>query len=175
MSPASSRTISKSTVQQPVGSQRRNSLRARGTANRAQINVQAEFFSKPEQAAFGAFVKRKGVPLRTADRAEQNRVRRAASGECFGGQRFAGAVDRSAAEWQLAEFELVAERASRNRRAFVRPRASLRDRCRLRQAPRSSCALHVMARSLPASADSCRTAVVRLDSGSGRVWPRRTW
>src|SRR5579864_8064259 len=52
----------------------RNSLESVAQADGAKVNVQAEFFSQGEQAAFGTVREWERVPLRAADGAEQNRI-----------------------------------------------------------------------------------------------------
>src|SRR6185437_2241550 len=79
-------------------------------ADGAQINEQAELLAQGEEAAFRTNVERELVPGWAADGAEKDRVRRAAAREGLRGERHAAAVNRLAAEGQLAEVEGVAER-----------------------------------------------------------------
>ena len=57
-----------------VRTKRRNSLEGVAQTDRAKIDVEAEFFSQGEQAAFGAIRERERVPLGASDGAEQNRI-----------------------------------------------------------------------------------------------------
>ena len=62
-------------IAQALGTQRRNSAQRRPQANGPQIDVKPEFLAEAEQPGFRARAKRQRFPLRTADRAEQNRIR----------------------------------------------------------------------------------------------------
>jgi hypothetical protein len=93
-----------------VGPKRRNSLQRVAQTDRAKIDVETEFFSQGEQAAFWAIREWKRVPLWPADGAEQNRIGFAAFSECRRGQRSAERIDCSAAEWKFAKVEAVAMR-----------------------------------------------------------------
>ena len=77
--------------------------------NRPQIDVEAERLPQAEQTSFGALFQRQRIPLRAANRTQQNRFGRASSGERFGGKRSAEAVNRDAAKSELAELKLVFE------------------------------------------------------------------
>src|SRR6185437_78598 len=93
-----------------LGAQRRDALQRGAHADGAQINEQAELLAQGEEAAFRTNVERELVPGWAADGAEKDRVRRAAAREGLRGERHAAAVNRLAAEGQLAEVEGVAER-----------------------------------------------------------------
>ena len=57
-----------------VGPQRRKSAQRHMQIDRAQVDGQPERLAQPEQAAFGSFGERHGVPLGSAYRSEQNRI-----------------------------------------------------------------------------------------------------
>ncbi len=93
-----------------VGPEWRNSLQGVAQTDRTKIDVEAEFFSQGEQAAFGAIGERERVPLRPADGAEQNCIGFAAFRESGWRQRRAERVDGGAAEGKFAKFESVTVR-----------------------------------------------------------------
>ena len=123
MSPASSRTISKSQPSSRSGRSGEILLKRRTQSNRPQIDVKAELFAQAEQSRFGPRSKRQRFPLRAADRAQKNRVRRAASRKSFIGQRHSARVNRVAAKWEFAKFKVVPERRSAILQALEWPRA----------------------------------------------------
>ena len=92
-----------------VGPQRRKAPERRVQIDRAKIDVQPQRLAQRQQTGFGALGERHGIPLGSADGAEQNGVGGPASRERFGGEGFARRVDGASAERELGEVELVAE------------------------------------------------------------------
>ena len=74
---------------------------------RAEVGEQAEFGAQLEQALLGPFLC--AVPFGPTDRAEQDRIRRAARRERRGGQRLAITVDRGPAEALIVEHQAKPE------------------------------------------------------------------
>ena len=100
----------------PLLAQRAGADQRRARPHRAQVGVQAHPLAQPEQALLGARrVGVGGVPLRAADRAEQDGVGGAAGLEHLVGEGGAVRVDRAAADQALVELEL-AERLEQLRR-----------------------------------------------------------
>src|ERR1700723_2726592 len=83
------------TIVNALASQRRNG---------AQRRTQAQ------QASFRALIERQTIPLRPADRAQQNRVGRTAAGQRLGRQRRAKALDGGSAKSEFAKLKFVFER-----------------------------------------------------------------
>src|SRR5580693_594776 len=98
------------TIVNAFAPQRRNAAQRRTQSDRPQINVQAERLAQPQQTSFRALIERQTIPLRSADRAEQNRIGRTAAGQRLRRQRRAKTLDRSSAKRQFAEFEFMFER-----------------------------------------------------------------
>ena len=94
----------------PLLAQRAGADERRARPHRAQVRVEAEALAEAEQALLGPRrVGVGGVPLRSADRAEQHGVGPAARLEHLVGERVAVGVDRGAADQLLVELE-IAER-----------------------------------------------------------------
>ena len=103
--------------------------------DRAQVGVEAEALAQAEQPLLGP--RRVGVgrvPLRAADRAEQDRVGGAALLQHLVGERGAVRVDRGAADQVLVDLD-----AAELRRAASSPPRRSRGRCRRRRAGRRGC------------------------------------
>src|SRR5580658_4732566 len=98
------------TIVNALAPQRGNRAQRRTQPDWPQINVQAQRLAQAQQASFRPLVERQAIPLWTADRAEQNRVGRAAAGQCLGRQRRAEALDGSPAKSKFAKFEFMFER-----------------------------------------------------------------
>ena len=92
-----------------VGSQRRKAVERRAQIDRTQVDVQPQRLAQRQQAGFRPLGERHGIPLGSADGAEQDGVGGPASRERFGGEGFARRVDGASAERELGEVELVAE------------------------------------------------------------------
>ena len=76
--------------------------------HRAQVRVQPEPLAQAQQTLLGARCARVGgVPLRPADRPQENGVRLAAGAEDLVGERGPVGVDRGAADEPLVELELA--------------------------------------------------------------------
>src|ERR1700756_60773 len=88
----------------------RNSLEGMTQADRTKIDVEAEFPSQGEQAAFGAIGEGERVPLGPANGAEQDCIGLATFRERGRRQRSAERIDGCSAEGQFAKFERVAVR-----------------------------------------------------------------
>ena len=78
--------------------------------DRPQVRVQPQLAAQREQALLRADGRRRVVPLRPADRAEQDRVVLAGPGDVLGSDRDAVRVDRVAAGRDVAPVDLEAER-----------------------------------------------------------------
>ena len=129
MPPVSSRTTSRSVPGDPLPAQRARVDQRLDRLDRAQVGVEAEALAEAEQPLLGTRgVGIGAVPLRAADRAEEDRVAAAAVLEDLVGERRAELVDRGPADEPLLVFE-----AARRRRGRASPRRRSRARCRRRR------------------------------------------
>ena len=102
-----------STPVEQLRPERRRRDERRVDADRAQVGVQAEPAAQREERLLGPDRGRRIGPLRPTDRAEQDRVGRAAGGEVLVADRDAVGVDGGAADDVLGPVDVEAEPAAR--------------------------------------------------------------
>src|SRR5271170_6947697 len=93
-----------------LATQRRNAAQRGTQPDRPQINVKPQRLAQSQQTSFRPLIERQSIPLRSADRAEQNRVGRTAAGQRLRGQRRAETLDGGSAKRKFAKFKFVFER-----------------------------------------------------------------
>src|ERR1700693_3586396 len=92
--------------------QRRNSLQRWTQLDTPQVDVQTKLFAQAQQTSLRTLIQWQRVPLRPANRAKKNRVRRAASRESLIGKRHTPSIDGSSPKSQFVKFEFVLESGS---------------------------------------------------------------
>src|SRR5271167_744554 len=98
------------TIINALATQRRNRAQRGTQPDRPQINVQVQRLAQAQQDRFRTLIESQPVPLRSTNRAKQNRISGSAARQRLGWQRRAELFNRGSAKRVFAEFKFVFER-----------------------------------------------------------------